>query len=111
MEKQKILNQITELTEQIGRLPKGYISKKTINGKTYYYHQWSEGGVKQSRYLHDEEVEPLAAKIEQRKELQAKLRRLKAGSVAARKKKNSENRYSLCVGAPACRGTDTQRSR
>lgn len=28
MEKQKILNQITELTEQIGRLPKGYISKK-----------------------------------------------------------------------------------
>lgn len=91
MEKQKILNQITELTEQIGRLPKGYISKKTINGKTYYYHQWSEGGVKQSRYLHDEEVEPLAAKIEQRKELQTKLRRLKAGSVAARKKKNEVN--------------------
>ena len=48
MEKQKILNQITELTEQIGMLPKGYISKKTISGKAYYYHQWSEGGVKQS---------------------------------------------------------------
>lgn len=88
MEKQKILNQITELTEQIGMLPKGYISKKTISGKAYYYHQWSEGGVKQSRYLHDEEVEPLAAKIEQRKALQTKLRGLKAGSTAARKKKN-----------------------
>ena len=88
MEKQKILNQITELTEQIGMLPKGYISKKTISGKAYYYHQWSEGGVKQSRYLHDEEVEPLAAKIEQRTALQTKLRGLKAGSTAARKKKN-----------------------
>lgn len=88
MDKQEILKQITELTEQIGGLPKGYISKKTINGKVYYYHQWSEGGVKQSRYLHDEEAAPLAAKIEQRKALQAKLRSLKAGSAAARKKKN-----------------------
>ena len=88
MEKQKILNQITELTEQIGMLPKGYISKKNISGKTYYYHQWSEGGIKQSRYLHDEEVEPLAAKIEQPKALQTKLRSLKTGSTAARKKKN-----------------------
>lgn len=67
MERREILNKITELTEQIGRLPKGYISKKTINGKTYYYHQWSEGGVKQSRYLHDEEAAQLAAKIEQRR--------------------------------------------
>ena len=40
MDKQEILKQITELTEQIGGLPKGYISKKTINGKVYYYHQW-----------------------------------------------------------------------
>ena len=91
MERREILNKITELTEQIGRLPKGYISKKTINGKTYYYHQWSEGGVKQSRYLHDEEAAQIAAKIEQRKALQAKLRCLKAGPSAARKKKNEVN--------------------
>lgn len=53
MEKQEHLNLITELTAQISELPKGYLSKKTISGKTYYYHQWSEKGVKQSRYLHD----------------------------------------------------------
>ena len=76
MEKQKLLNQIAELTAQISGLPKGYISKKTISGKTYYYHQWSQSGVKQSRYLHDEEIEPLAKQIEQRKALQAKLRGL-----------------------------------
>ena len=42
MEKQEHLNLITELTAQISELPKGYLSKKTISGKTYYYHQWSE---------------------------------------------------------------------
>ena len=78
MEKQELLNRITELTAQIGELPKGYISKKTISGKTYYYHQWSEDGVKQSRYLHDAEIEPLAEQIERRKALQEKLRSLKA---------------------------------
>ena len=60
MQDNELLNQIAELTAKINDLPKGYISKKTINSKIYYYHQWSEGGVKQSRYLHDSEIEPLA---------------------------------------------------
>ena len=33
---------IQELERQIAALPIGYISKKTINGKTRYYHQWTE---------------------------------------------------------------------
>lgn len=91
MEKQEHLNLITELTAQISELPKGYLSKKTISGKTYYYHQWSEKGVKQSRYLHDEEIEPLAGQIEKRKALQAKLRSLKAKTSAPHKKRNEVN--------------------
>ena len=91
MEKQEHLNLITELTAQISELPKGYLSKKTISGKTYYYHQWSEKGVKQSRYLHDEEIEPLAGQIEKRKALQAKLRSLKAKTSALHKKQNEVN--------------------
>ena len=71
MDNREQLRRITELTEQIAGLPKGYLSKKTIGGKVYYYHQWSENGVKQSRYLHDSEIEPLADKIEKRKELLA----------------------------------------
>ena len=51
MDNREQLRRITELTEQIAGLPKGYLSKKTIGGKVYYYHQWSENGVKQSRYL------------------------------------------------------------
>ena len=72
---------IAELTEQIGKLPKGYISKKTVNGKIYLYHQWSEGGVKQSKYLRDDEVAELTEQIEKRKRLQQELADLKAGNV------------------------------
>lgn len=70
--------QIQELERQIAALPIGYISKKTINGKTRYYHQWTENGKKRSRYLRDGELEPLQKQIEQRKALQAKLKELQA---------------------------------
>ena len=50
---------IQELERQIAALPIGYISKKTINGKTRYYHQWTENGKKHSQYLRDGELEPL----------------------------------------------------
>ena len=36
---------IQELERQIAALPIGYISKKTINGKTRYYHQWTENEI------------------------------------------------------------------
>lgn len=44
---------IQELEKKIAELPVGYISKKTINGKIQYYHQWTEGGKKRSQYLRD----------------------------------------------------------
>ena len=50
MDNREQLRRITELTKQIAGLPKGYLSKKTIGGKVYYYHQWSENGVKQHRW-------------------------------------------------------------
>ena len=71
------LKRLAELTSRIKELPKGYISEKTIGGTVYYYHQWSEGGSKQSRYIKADEVEPLAKRIAERKELQAQIRALK----------------------------------
>ena len=68
------MTRIAELAAQIAELPKGYISQKTIGGKAYFYHQWSEQGQKQSKYLHDSEIEPPAKQIELRKRLQAELR-------------------------------------
>ena len=71
------LNKIAELTARVAALPKGYISKKTVSGKVYFYHQWSENGVKQSRYLRDDEIMPLAAQIEERNRLQAEIKSLR----------------------------------
>ena len=50
MDEQKRLETIQELERQIAGLPIGYISKKNINGKTRYYHQWTENGKKRSKF-------------------------------------------------------------
>ena len=63
MDNREQLRRITELTEQIAVLPKGYLFKKTICGKVYYYHQWSENGVKQNSYLHNSKITPLATSL------------------------------------------------
>lgn len=73
------IQKIAELTEKIQKLPKGYIAKKAVNGNVYFYHQWSENGVKKSRYLRNEEIAGLTEQIEQRKQLQKKLSAIKAG--------------------------------
>ena len=51
MDELKQLEKIQELERQIAGLPIGYISKKTINGKVRYYHQWSHGRVYQYQYV------------------------------------------------------------
>lgn len=71
------MEQIEKLKKQIGQLPAGYISKKTIGGREYLYHQWTEDGKKKSRYLRDEEAGQLSAQIALRKELQQELKELK----------------------------------
>lgn len=78
MDNVSIEKRIAELTDQINRLPKGYICQKTINGKEYCYLQWTEAGKKRSRYLHEDEVELVSVQIEQRKELQAELKTLRS---------------------------------
>ena len=87
MDEQKRLETIQELERQIAGLPIGYISKKNINGKTRYYHQWTENGKKRSKYLRDGEMEPLQEQIEQRKSLQAELKKLQAGMPKQRQPK------------------------
>lgn len=78
---------IQELEKKIAELPVGYISKKTINGKIQYYHQWTEGGKKRSQYLRDGEMEPLREQIEQRKSLQTQLKELRTGMPKVRQPK------------------------
>ena len=95
MEKGEALEKLAELTARIKELPKGYISKKTIGGKIYYYHQWSENGSKQSRYIKDDEVEPLVKLIDERKELQTRISALKRTPME--KSKRNEVNVLKCI--------------
>ena len=75
------INIISELTDEIEKLPKGYISTKNISGKIYYYHQWSENGNKQSKYVRDDEIKHLSELIERRRQLREELRSLRQAAV------------------------------
>ena len=89
VDRQEQLDRIASLTAEISELPKGYISRKVIGSRVYFYHQWSENGSKKARYLRDEEIAPLSEQIERRKALQGELKAAKAdlaGLPAGRKK-------------------------
>ena len=64
------------LEARIAELPPGYISKKTIKGKTQYYLQWNDGEKLRSKYIRAEDVETVRGQIEERKKLQEKLKEL-----------------------------------
>lgn len=49
MNNQEIQNELLQVRKEIEELPKGYISKKNINGKTRYYLQWNENGKKNAK--------------------------------------------------------------
>ena len=76
MDNREIENELSKIRQEISELPIGYISKKTINGKTKQYLQWTENGKKKSKYVDDELAEELRAKIERRRELQKREKEL-----------------------------------
>lgn len=71
-----IKEQIELLESEIAKLPIGYISKKTINGKTRFYRQWTENGKIKSKYIKNEEFDTISQAIAKRKELQKQLKEL-----------------------------------
>ena len=77
MDNKELENELSKIRKEISELPIGYISKKTINGKTKYYLQWSENGKKKSKYVDDKLAEELRQKIERRRELQKREKELR----------------------------------
>lgn len=66
-----------KVEHRIKELPAGYISKKTINGKTRYYLQWRENGKMKSKYVPEEQLAELEEQILERKKLQKRLKEMK----------------------------------
>lgn len=77
MELSEIQNRIAELEQQISNLPAGSITKKTVNGKEYFYHRWTEDKKRKEKYIPVDELENFHAQIEQRKKLDQDLKALK----------------------------------
>ena len=76
-------DRIAKLKKMIAELPAGSISRKTINGKVYYYHQWQENGKTQGYSVSEEEAAEIKIQIERRRALQKELRALEKKSNVA----------------------------
>lgn len=73
-----LLERKLEMETELQSLVQGYISNKTIKGKTYCYLQNRVDGKLTSRYLKSEEVDVVTEQIARRKECEAELPKLKA---------------------------------
>ncbi|MCD2491596.1 hypothetical protein LQE92_03010 [Lacrimispora sp. NSJ-141] len=78
VEYKNLLERKLELETELQTLVQGYISKKTIKGKTYCYLQNRVGGKLISQYLKSEEVDEITEQIARRKECETDLPKLKA---------------------------------
>ncbi len=89
MKLSEIQIQKSELEQQISNLPAGSITRKTINGKEYFYHRWTENGKRQEKYIPAGEVENFRTQIKQRKELEQELKALEKHLPKAKTMDNS----------------------
>ena len=51
MELSDMQARVTELEQQISNLPAGSVTKKTVNGKEYFYHRWTENKKRREKYI------------------------------------------------------------
>ncbi|MBP5602257.1 MAG: AAA family ATPase, partial [Treponema sp.] len=76
---------IEELEKKIEALPRGTIVTKNIDGKPYFYQQYKENKKTVSNFLTNDEAEKMRPLIEERRQLQKKLREMKKNLPASAK--------------------------
>ncbi len=76
---------IEELEKRIETLPRGTIVTKNIDGKPYFYQQYKENKKTVSNFLTNDEAEKMRPLIDERRQLQKKLREMKKNLPAAAK--------------------------
>ena len=74
MEQSELQIHMSELAQKIAMLPPGSIVKKTVTGREYYYHRWTENKKRHEKYIPAEALDSFRAQIEQRKELEQELK-------------------------------------
>lgn len=67
MELSEMQARAAELERLIADLPAGSITKKTVNGKEYFYHRWTEDKKRREKYIPADELEDFALKSSKEK--------------------------------------------
>ena len=88
MDQMELQARIAELERQIAVLPPGSVTKKTINGKEYFYHRWTEDKKRWEKYISTDEIEDFCRQINRRKVLEQELKALKKQLPGAKRKEN-----------------------
>ena len=72
-EYKELLELKLDIEQKLIVLPKGYISKKTIGGKQYFYLQTRSGNTVGSKYIKADEIDAITSKLSLRKEYETEL--------------------------------------
>ena len=95
MESKKDLKRISDIEKEIALLPAGSITKKTINGKDYYYHRINTNGKRIEKYVDFKDVLALEEQIKKRKTLEKELKELSVKTTILPVKNIKEKKYKF----------------
>ena len=72
-------NMIIEFTKELETLPKGKITPKTVNGKTYYYLYYRDGKKVVSKYIgkDEERLTAVREQLARRSQIEEMIKKLK----------------------------------
>ena len=70
------MTSINEILLELESLPRGYISRKVIHGKEYFYLQYMDNKKIVSKYVKKEDLKELEKQLKRREELENELKRL-----------------------------------
>lgn len=75
-EKQRIEYMLQKYAASLAELPKGTISEKKVNEKTYYYLKYRDGKKVISKYVGKQEIDTLRQQIDHRKHIETMIKSL-----------------------------------
>ncbi|MEE3473293.1 MAG: AAA family ATPase, partial [Butyrivibrio hungatei] len=102
---------LEKLESKIAALPRGTIVTKNIDGKPYFYQQYKENKKTVSNFLSNEEAEKMRPLIEERRELQKRLKEIKKNFNSPSQPKNtSEYIMNAITGSNLIEMAETARS-
>lgn len=91
------MNKIESINEQLSKLPKGYISEKTIKNKKYFYLQYLDNGKLVSKYISKKELDKIKDGLKKRKDLEKELKDLQKQSHVLPKLSDRAKKYTGCL--------------